>query len=43
MRVLQANHVSDMGYGCYRGQREDVLDRYIQAARSANADVCDPG
>ena len=34
-----AEHVSGLGYKCVRGSENDVLDRYVQAARSANADI----
>jgi glutamate-1-semialdehyde 2,1-aminomutase len=34
-----ADHVYSLGYKCYRGSENDVLDRYIQAAKSVNADV----
>lgn len=34
-----ADHVSALGYKCYRGSENDVLDRYVQAAKSANADI----
>jgi glutamate-1-semialdehyde 2,1-aminomutase len=33
------DHVKALGYPCYRGSEDDVLDRYLQAARSVNADV----
>jgi glutamate-1-semialdehyde 2,1-aminomutase len=33
------DHVNFLGYKCYRGSENDVLDRYIQAAKSVNADV----
>jgi glutamate-1-semialdehyde 2,1-aminomutase len=32
-------HVSKLGYQCYRGSEEDVLDRYYQAAKSVRADI----
>jgi glutamate-1-semialdehyde 2,1-aminomutase len=32
-------HVSKLGYRCYQGSENDVLDRYIQAAKMAQADV----
>lgn len=34
-----ADHVEALGYKCYRGSENDVLDRYLQAAKSVNADV----
>lgn len=34
-----ADHVKALGYTCYRGSENDVLDRYIQAALSVSADV----
>ena len=34
-----ADHVNALGYKCYRGSEDDVLDRYVQAAELANADI----
>ncbi|MFZ2738118.1 MAG: aminotransferase class III-fold pyridoxal phosphate-dependent enzyme [Burkholderiaceae bacterium] len=34
-----ADHVASLGYTCFRGSENDVLDRYLQAAKSVNADV----
>ena len=34
-----ADHVNALGYKCYRGSEDDVLDRYVQAAQLANADI----
>ena len=36
---LLAEHVNALGYSCYLGSEDDVLDRYVQAAKSANADI----
>lgn len=33
------DHVRALGYKCYCGSENDVLDRYLQAAKSAKADV----
>lgn len=34
-----SDHVNALGYKCYRGSEDDVLDRYVQAAKSANAGI----
>jgi glutamate-1-semialdehyde 2,1-aminomutase len=34
-----ADHVNSLGYKCYRGSENDVLDRYLQTAKSAQADI----
>lgn len=34
-----ADHVRGLGYVCEQGSENDVLDRYLQAARSAQADI----
>lgn len=34
-----SDHVAALGFKCYRGSENDVLDRYVQAARLAKADV----
>jgi glutamate-1-semialdehyde 2,1-aminomutase len=34
-----ADYVSALGYRCYRGSENDVLDRFIQAANSAQAGI----
>lgn len=36
---LLADHVAGLGYAVHRGNLNDVLDRYYQAAREADADV----
>jgi len=33
------SHVRQLGYDCVQGSENDVLDRYLLAARQANADV----
>lgn len=33
------DHVSGLGYRCYQGSENDVLDRYIQAAKTVQADA----
>lgn len=33
------DHVTGLGYRCYRGSEDDVLDRYFQAAKISNADI----
>jgi glutamate-1-semialdehyde aminotransferase/spore coat polysaccharide biosynthesis protein SpsF (cytidylyltransferase family) len=34
-----ARYVSELGYTVFQGEEDDVLDRYYQAAKQANADV----
>ncbi|KRC81715.1 aminotransferase class III-fold pyridoxal phosphate-dependent enzyme [Sphingomonas sp. Root241] len=34
-----ADHVAALGYRCYRGSENDVLDRYLLAARGSEAEV----
>ena len=34
-----ADYVNSLGYKCYRGSENDVLDRYIKAAKSSQADI----
>ena len=34
-----ADHVTGLGYKCHRGSENDVLDRYLQAAKFANPDI----
>jgi len=31
--------IKGLGYQCYRGSRNDLLDRYLQAAKKSNADI----
>ena len=37
--VPLVEHVRKLGYACEQGNENDVLDRYLQAARNHNADV----
>ena len=34
-----ADHVNHLGYKCHRGSENDVLDRFVQAAKFAQAKV----
>ena len=34
-----AAHIEALGYACWRGSEQDVLERYLQAARAHKADV----
>ena len=34
-----ADHVTSLGYTCFRGSENDVLDRYLQTAKTTKADV----
>lgn len=34
-----ADHVGGLGYRCYRGSEDDVLERFVYAAREAEADI----
>jgi glutamate-1-semialdehyde 2,1-aminomutase len=36
---ILADHVTKLGYRCYQGSENDVLDRYLQAAKSVNAEI----
>ncbi|MEO0316125.1 MAG: hypothetical protein RI928_2581 [Pseudomonadota bacterium] len=33
------DHVGGLGYRCYRGSEDDVLERFVYAAREAEADI----
>lgn len=34
-----ADHIAELGYRCYRGSENDVLDRYYKAAKESGAEV----
>ena len=36
---LLVKHVEDLGYKCFRGSEENVLERYFLAAKEVNADI----
>lgn len=36
---ILAGHVKALGYGCYQGSENDVLDRFYQAAKAEQADI----